>query len=149
MANPTSAESYTASRESLIATAEGANADWAPAFSRCMQRALAIANGEKGIPDEWASIAPKWRNPQYLSRAAQADAGMKQIAAVPWLADTEVGLELLGLSAQQIARAMSEKRRAVGRSVLQTLQQRLAAQPPPVAPESPLEEVSAGAAPVG
>jgi hypothetical protein len=140
MANPTSAESYTASRESLIATAEGANADWAPAFARCMQRALAIANGEKGIPEEWASIAPKWRNPQYLSRAAQADAGMKQIAAVPWLADTEVGLELLGLSEQQIARAMSEKRRAVGRSVLETLQQRVTAQrqateeptPPPV-----------------
>jgi Phage portal protein, SPP1 Gp6-like len=128
MANPTSAESYTASRESLIATAEGANAAWSPSFSRCMVRALAILNGEKNIPDEWASIAPKWRNPQYLSRAAQADAGMKQIAAVPWLADTEVGLELLGLSEQQIARAMSEKRRAVGRSVLDTLQQRVTAQ---------------------
>jgi formate hydrogenlyase subunit 4 len=49
-----------------------------------------------------------------LTKSAQADAGMKLITAVPWLADTEVGLELLGLDEQQIARAMSEKRRGAG-----------------------------------
>ena len=48
---------------------------------------------------------------------------MKQLTAAPWLAETEVGLELLGLSEQQIARALSEKRRLAGRGVLETLQQ--------------------------
>jgi Phage portal protein, SPP1 Gp6-like len=147
MANPTSAESFTASRDSLWKTAEGTTSEWTPAFNRCMVRALAMANGEKQVPPDWLSIDAKWRDPRYLSKAAEADAGMKQLAAVPWLADTEVGLELLGLSEQQIARAMSEKRRAVGRSVLETLQQRMAVAPPmqPVPPQ----QVAAGAVPTG
>jgi hypothetical protein len=78
----------------------------------------------------------------YLSRAAQADAGMKQLTAVPWLADTTVGLELLGLTEQQVTRAMSEKRRAVGASVLATLAQR-----PPAAPTfNPAANATPGAA---
>jgi hypothetical protein len=109
MSNPTSADSYIASREDLIAEAEGATDDWAPAFRRAMARALAIANNEAKIPDAWATITTQWRSPIYLSRAAAADAGMKQLAAVPWLADTDVGLELLGLSKQQIERAMAQK----------------------------------------
>lgn len=128
--NPTSADSYIASREDLIAEAEGATDDWAPALRRTMIRALAIQNGLDEIPAEWATLDTKWRSPIHLSRAAVADAGTKQLAAVPWLAETSVGLELLGLSEQDIARAMSEKRRAAGREVLQTLQQRIAADPP-------------------
>lgn len=121
MSNPTSADSYIASREDLIAEAEGATDDWSPAFRRSYARALAIKNGEKGIPEAWRSINSRWRSPVYLSRAAQADAGMKQIAAVPWLADTEVGLELLGLSDQQIARAMAGKRAAQARDLVDRL----------------------------
>jgi hypothetical protein len=103
MSNPTSADSYIASREDLIAEAEGATDDWGPPLRRSLLRALAIANGQSEVPAGWATVAPKWRSPLYLSRAAQADAGAKQLGAVPWLADTEVGLELLGLDEQQIA----------------------------------------------
>jgi hypothetical protein len=118
--NPTSADSYIASREDLIAEAEGASDDWRPAIRRAMIRALAMKNGIKAVdvPPEWATIDTKWRSPIYLSRAQQADAGMKQLTAVPWLADTEVGLELLGLDDQQMKRAIAEKRKAVGGSVL-------------------------------
>lgn len=127
MSNPTSADSYIASREDLIAEAEGATDDWSPAFRRTMARALAIANNDKGIPDEYASIDTKWRSPVYLSRAAEADAGAKQLAAGPqWLRETEVGLELLGLNEQQIKRAMSEKRRVD----MSTLVSKLTAAPP-------------------
>lgn len=120
MGNPTSADSYIASREDLIAEAEGATDDWSPALRRTMIRALAIQNGIRieDAPTEWATIAPKWRSPIYLSRAAAADAGGKQLAAVPWLAETEVGLELLGLDEQQIVRAMADRRRNAGRAVL-------------------------------
>jgi len=123
MSNPTSADSYIASREDLIAEAEGATDDWSPALRRTMTRALAIQNGVKidDVPASWASIAPKWRSPIYLSRAAAADAGGKQLAAVPWLADTEVGLELLGLDDQQIVRAMADRRRNAGRTILDML----------------------------
>lgn len=121
MTNPTSADSYIASREDLIAEAEGATDDWAPALRRSMIRALAIANEQEGIPDAWRTVSTKWRSPVYLSRAAQADAGAKQLATVPWLAETEVGLELLGLDELQVKRALADKRRAEGRRAITAL----------------------------
>jgi hypothetical protein len=121
MANPTSADSYNASRENLIAEAEGAMDDWSVPIRRTVNRALAIQNGLTAVPDEWRSIEAKWRSPIYLSKAAAADAGAKQISVVPWLAETEVGLELLGLDEQQIRRAMADKRRAAGRAVVAAL----------------------------
>lgn len=121
MSNPTSADSYIASREDLIAEAEGATDDWTPALKRTLLRALAIQSNQSEIPTAWKTIQPKWRSPLYLSRAAQADAGTKQISVAPWLADTEVGLELLGLTEQQIARAMADKRRQGGSAALRAI----------------------------
>ncbi|HET8556183.1 MAG TPA: phage portal protein [Gaiellaceae bacterium] len=118
LTNPTSAESYDASQYELIAEAEGACDDWTTPVARTIRRLLAIWNGEDGVPDSWQSIGPKWRDVRYQSKAAQADAGMKQLTAIPWLAETEVGLELLGLSEQQIGRALAERRRAAGRDVI-------------------------------
>lgn len=111
-ANPTGADAYDSSQYELIAEAEGATDDWAPGLRNAWMRALAMAEGLSEIPSEWASMEAKWRSPRFLSRAAEADAGGKQLAAIPWLAETEVGLELLGLDEQQIQRALSEHRRA-------------------------------------
>lgn len=121
MANPTSEGSYTASRENLISEAEGTMDDWSVPIRRTVNRALAIQNGFSEVPEAWGSIETKWRSPVYLSRSAAADAGAKQLGVVPWLAETEVGLELLGLDDQQIRRAMADKRRASGRAVLAAL----------------------------
>jgi hypothetical protein len=121
LSNPTSADSYIASREDLIAEAEGATDDWGPPLRRTLTRALAMASGETSIPAQWGSIDAKWRSPLYLSRAAQADAGMKQLTAVPWLAESEVGLELLGLDEQQIKRALADKRRLGGSAALRAI----------------------------
>lgn len=121
IANPTSAESYDASQHELIAEAEGATEDWTPPLRRALARSLAMANGESSIPAEWATIDAKWRNPRFLSKAAMADAGSKIVAAVPWLAESEVGLELMGLSEQQITRAMADKRRNGGSAALQRI----------------------------
>lgn len=124
-ANPTSAESYDASQYELIAEAEGATDDWSPALRRRMVCGLAMANGVPidKVPPEWYSINTRWQDPRYQSRAALADAGMKTITAVPWLAETEVGLELLGLDDQQIRRALADRRRARGSEVLDALRQ--------------------------
>ena len=123
MSNPTSADSYIASREDLIAEAEGTADDWRPALRRAMIRGLAIKNriSADQVPTEWLTLDTKWRSPIYLSRAQAADAGAKQLAAVPWLAESEVGLELLGLDPQQIERAMADKRRGAGRQTLDAL----------------------------
>jgi hypothetical protein len=50
MSNPTSADSYIASREDLIAEAEGATDDWGPPLRRTLARALAMANGLDAVP---------------------------------------------------------------------------------------------------
>lgn len=126
LANPTSAEAYNASRENLIAEAEGAMDDWSVPIRRTVTRALAIQNNLDTIPKEWASLEPKWRSPIYLSRAASADAGLKQLQAVPWLAETRVGLELVGLNRQQIDEALAERRRQVGRRVVEAVTARSA-----------------------
>lgn len=113
LSNPTSAESYDASQYELIAEAEGAVDDFTPSLRKSFVRALAMLNkvAISEIPEKWKSIDAQWRDPRYLSRAAVADAGSKQLAAVPWLIDTTVGLELLGLTPQQAKRAMASKRR--------------------------------------
>jgi hypothetical protein len=76
---------------------------------------------EGDVPDD-LRIVPQVRNPMHESKAAAADAGTKIVTQVPWLAESEVGLELMGLSRSQIERAMSDKRRAAGSGILQTLQ---------------------------
>lgn len=116
LSNPTSAESYDASQYELIAEAEGAVDDFTPALRKSFVRALAMRNKTAidEIPESWKSIDAQWRDPRYQSRAAMADAGAKQLAAVPWLAESEVGLELVGMGHQQIRRAMADKRRARG-----------------------------------
>ena len=121
LANPTSAESYTASREGLIAEAEGATDDWSLPTRRAVARGLAIRDGDPDLMGALRGLEPKWRSPAYTSRASQADAGLKQISAAPWLAETEVGLELLGLSEQQIQRAVAERGRAQARQTLDGL----------------------------
>lgn len=110
MSNPTSAESYDASQYELIAEAEGAVDDFTPALRRAFVRALAMLNNENELPKSWKSIDTKWRNPRYLARSAEVDAGMKQLAAAPELSGTELGYELLGLSPQQIKRALLVER---------------------------------------
>ena len=123
VSNPTSADSYDASQYELIAEAEGAMRDWSSPITRAVARSLAILNGDSGVRDEFLSIRPDWLGAKFESRAAKADAGSKQVAAAPWLAETEVGLELMGLEPEQIKRALAEKRKAAGRAVLATLAQ--------------------------
>ena len=118
VANPTSAESYDSSQYELIAAAEEATGDMTIPFARAVRRGLQILNGLDGQPVEWASIRPKWRDPRFSSRASMADAGAKIAGAVPGMAETSVGLELMGLTADQIERFQSERRRANGGALL-------------------------------
>jgi hypothetical protein len=112
--NPASAESYYASREDLIMEAEGTTDGWTPAWTRSMIRGLAMLNGWAldEVPPEVLKLAPKWRSPATPSRAAAADAASKTIDKFPWLAETELGLELYGFDQSFIERAMAAKRAA-------------------------------------
>lgn len=121
MANPTSAEAYDSAQYELIAEAEGATDEWSPSLRYVTRIALAMQNGLDEVPPEWRTIDTRWRDPRYQSRAAMADAGSKAIAAVPALADMEVGLELLGLDEQQVKRVTAERARTQSRATLNAL----------------------------
>lgn len=116
--NPTSAEALTVSRDDLIAEAGVTTDDWAPDVSSAVTRAMKMRNGN--LPDG-LDIRPVWRNPMYVSRAQAADAGSKIIDKFPWLAETEVGLEVSGLTPDQIRRALNERQRVNGKNVLNRL----------------------------
>jgi hypothetical protein len=118
-ANPTSADALTVGKDDLIATAETTTDDWSPDLSSAITRALSMLNKGDLPPD--LDLRPVWRNPIHTSRAQAADAGSKIIDKFPWLAETEVGLEIAGLSSDQIRRALNERKRAAGRAVLDRL----------------------------
>lgn len=122
-ANPASAEAYYASRDDLIAEAEGTTDEWTSGWRRTMVRALQMLNewDDGEVPAEVERLQVLWRNPATPSRAAAADAAAKTIDKFPWLAETEVGLELYGFDRPFIERAMAEKRRAGGSAALQAI----------------------------
>jgi len=121
VSNPTSEGSYDSSQHELVTEAEGTVEDWSPALRHAHARSLAIANDLSEIPAEWASIAPRWRKPRFRSQAEEADAGVKQLSAAPWLAETRVGLSLLGMTEQQIDDALGERQRIEARARMDTL----------------------------
>ena len=115
-ANPTSADALQVSKDDLVAEAELTTDGWTPDISPALNRALRMRNG--GSVPAKLNVLPIWRNPMHVSRAQAADAGTKVLDKAPWLAETEVGLELMGLSRDQIRRAQAERKRANGLAVL-------------------------------
>lgn len=118
-ANPTSAEALQVSKDDLIAEAEQTTDVWTPDLSAAVNRAVRMLNGGS-VPDD-LDIKPIWRSPMHVSRAAAADAGAKVLEQHPELRGTEVGMEISGLTRDQIARAKAEIRANRGRDLLRRI----------------------------
>lgn len=113
--NPTSEGALEEGKDDLISEAERTTDDWTPDLSATMTRALRMLN-DGDVPDD-LDVTPIWRNPIHVSRAAAADAGAKVLEQHPELRGTEVGMEISGLTADQIRRARAEIRVNRGRAV--------------------------------
>lgn len=94
------------------------NASLGPAWRRLATHALRVIDDSPAAREAYASLRPRWRNQESATRAAQADAFTKVAQAVPDLSATEVGLEMAGMSVNQIERFMSERRRISGQQTL-------------------------------
>lgn len=114
--NPTSAEALMVSKDDLISEAEQTADNWTPDLSATLTRAVKMLN--RGDVPANLEVLPVWRNPMHVSRAAAADAGAKVLEQHPDLRGTDVGMEISGLSADQIKRARSEIRANRGRALL-------------------------------
>lgn len=120
-ANPTSAESYLASREDLIAEAEDAQDGWSRPHVRTIQNAWMLANDTGDIPDELRHLRPVWRDARHTSKAAAADWMVKVASVMPWIAETDAALDLIGVDDVTAARLRDERAKARGVDVLKSL----------------------------
>ena len=120
-ANPTSSESYIASREDLISEAEYATRDWSLAHVRTLQNAWRVATGEVAIPDDLRRLRPRYRDARFATRAAQADASVKLLGAMPWLGESEAFIETLGFDEDLTARLIEDRRAARARQTIAEL----------------------------
>lgn len=147
--NPSSAEAIYAAKEDLVIEAMNTTRSIGYGLNRIVQDAICLRDGipVSEMGDEVRNLATRWRNPAMPSVVSQSDAMVKQIGAIPELAQTDVALEELGYSAEQIVRIRSQIRRAQAGGVLDRL---LASSPAPAAPapqepgEAPVEVTSGG-----
>lgn len=138
--NPSSAEAIYAAKEDLVIEAQNTTRSIGYGLNRIVQDAICLRDGipVSEMDDEVRNLATRWRNPAMPSVVSQSDAVVKQISAIPELAQTDVALEELGYSAEQIVRIRSQIKRAQAGGVLDRL---LASTPPPPeqAPQEPAE----------
>lgn len=121
--NPSSAEAIYASKEDLVIEATALNRANGYALDRVIQNMVLLRDGGSAydMDDELARVSTRWRNPAMPSVVSQSDAMVKQISAIPELAQTDVALEELGYTAEQIIRIRSQIRRAQAAGVLDKL----------------------------
>lgn len=110
--NPASADAIYAAKEELVIEAHNANIVYGYALNRIYQNAIMIRDGLSEMSEELRNLATRWRNPAMPSIVSQSDAMVKQISAIPELAETDVALEEMGYTAEQIMRIRSQIRRA-------------------------------------
>ena len=146
--NPSSAEAIYAAKEDLVIEAQNTTRSIGYGLNRIVQDAICLRDGipVTEMDDEVRNLATRWRNPAMPSVVSQSDAVVKQISAIPELAQTDVALEELGYSAEQIVRIRSQIKRAQAGGVLDRL---LASTPTPPEqePQEPAEapvEVTSG-----
>ena len=134
--NPSSAEAIYAAKEDLVIEAQNTTRSIGYGLNRIVQDAICLRDGipVSEMDDEVRNLATRWRNPAMPSVVSQSDAVVKQISAIPELAQTDVALEELGYSAEQIVRIRSQIKRAQAGGVLDRL---LASMPTPAEPKQP------------
>lgn len=118
--NPSSAEAIYAAKEDLVIDAQNLNRSNAQALRSVALMALAVAHGTDWATERDAGhgVEPMFRDEARPSVVSMSDALLKQVQAIPWLADTSVALEMLGYTEEQRQRMQADRRRAQGRAVL-------------------------------
>lgn len=118
--NPSSAEAIAASIEPLVIDAKNLNAANGEALVNVSHMALAVLHGTDFEAERSAGhgVTAKFMAPAYPSVVSQSDALLKQVQALPKLAESDVVLEVLGYTEEQRLRINSDARRAQARAAL-------------------------------
>ena len=123
--NPSSAEAIYAAKEDLVIDAQNLNDTNGLALRNVAWMSLAVMHRTTFAEerDAGTDVAARFHNPAMPSVVSQSDAMVKQVSAIPWLAESDVALEELGYTSEQIQRLEPTRRRhyaretEVGRSI--------------------------------
>lgn len=119
--NPSSAQAINEVREETIIEAAVAGSTYGEYLHRVYENVVMIRDGLDAPPAGMGDLISKWKNPARPSVVSQSDAVVKQVTAIPELAQSQVILEELGYSDAQITRIEADLRRARGRANLAAL----------------------------
>jgi hypothetical protein len=122
--NPASADAIRSTEAKLVKRSERRIRRFGAAWQQAMRLALWVRDGEP--PDKTRRIETVWRNPATPTMAAQADATVKLVQAGVLPADSEVTLEMAGLTEGQRQRVAADRRRSAGQAGSSSLMDRLA-----------------------
>ena len=118
--NPSSSDAIAAALEPLVIDAKNLNRDNGNALRNVAYMSLAVLHGTDYETERGAghNINPKWMSPAYPSVVSQSDAILKQVQAIPKLANSNVILEQLDYTDEQMQRIESDNRKAQGRELI-------------------------------
>ena len=119
--NPSSAEAMYAAKEDLITDAIRATSTWGRSLVKAMHLAVMLRDGLGSVPAGLKDMRAQFTDPSMASPSAQADAFVKRAQVIPGFAESEVGLEMAGLTREQILRFKAEQKRVGAQNLLAAL----------------------------
>lgn len=125
--NPTSAEAMASAERRLTRIADKQNVAFGRELKRAMGIAVALREGANTIPDSMRDVHPVWAPTREISDAARADAFTKIANKITGYADSDVGLERLGLTREEITRLRADQQRQKSEQRIDQLMDRSAA----------------------
>lgn len=137
--NPASADAIRAGESSLVKKAERRQHSFGGVWPRVMRFALWMRDGTP--PDPRRRIETVWRNAATPTVAAQTDAAVKLVQAGILPPESDVVLDMVGLSHGQRRRVTAERRRTQGREMVRNLTQTIPQARQPVEANAPGEAV--------
>lgn len=121
--NPSSAEAIYAMKEDLIVKAGRLNESNGDAMENIGKMILAI-DGNKSfydLDDNERSISAQFKDPSLPSLVSQADAVVKIASAVPGISQSDVILEKLGFTKEQIQRVRADQKESEANDLLERI----------------------------
>ncbi len=118
--NPTSAEALTAMQNKLISLVEGVNARNSRVLRKIALMLMAVEGDTTlaGLTDGQRGVMVHMRTPETVSVAGQSDAMLKRIQGLPYLAESDVAIEQLGFTDDQVPRVKSARDRYYARQMV-------------------------------
>lgn len=110
--NPSSAEGVDARYKKLNAAAEKAIKCFEGSWADLMRVSVMIRDDDSRAADSLSQLSANYRRPHEPTVGEASDAMVKQVSAIPWLAESTVTLRRLGYTKAEIDELLADKKKA-------------------------------------